>query len=162
MLLASAGYAQMGDFSPDKNSNWQDRIYFGGGFGLSGGSWGTSIQLSPIVGYMITSRLSAGVGVSYEYYKFGNFDDNRWGGSVFMRVNLFKQIFAYGRYEFLNYSYNYDKNNRRMIDRLPLGLGLSQPLGRRSSLNFLAAYDVLHEDNGPYGSPWIFSVFFSL
>lgn len=169
-LLAVSGtsFAQKGDYVPDKNSNWQDRIYFGGGAGLSAGSYGTSIRLSPIVGYMFTSRISGGVGVSYEYFSYDyagiTYTDNRWGGNIFLRVNLIKQIFAYGTYSFTNYSYGGDTDDRRTIARLPLGLGLSQPLGRRSALNFIAAYDVLYEDqvNSPYTSPWVFSVFFSL
>ena len=167
MIASGAAMAQKGSFQPDSNSGWQDRLYFGGGFGLSGGSWGTSIRLSPIVGYMITSRVSAGVGATYEYYKYNNyygsdFSDNRWGGMLFTRVNLIKQIFAYGEYSFMNYTFNPSTEERRTIDRLPLGLGLSQPIGNRSSINFLAAYDMLYDLDGPYGSPWVFTVYFSL
>jgi outer membrane protein assembly factor BamA len=166
LLVATLTFAQKGSTVINKESNWQDRIYFGGGFGLQGGSWGTSISLSPIVGYMVNSRLSVGVGATYQYYKykdsFYDYSDNRYGGQVFARVNLIKQIFAYGHYSFLNYSFNGNENDRRTVYRLPLGLGMSQPIGSRSSLNFLAAYDVLYENNGPYASPWVFSIFFSI
>ena len=167
LLISGAALAQKGEYATDQNSDWQDRIYFGGGFGLSGGSWGTSIRVSPMVGYMLTSRVSVGVGATYEYYKYnsyygGDYSDNRWGGMLFTRVNLFKQIFAYADYSFMNYTYNPSTEERRTIDRLPLGLGISQPIGSRSSINFLAAYDLLYENAGPYASPWVFSVFFSL
>ena len=167
LVISGATMAQRGEYVPDQNSNWQDKLYYGGGFGLSGGSWGGSIRLSPVIGYMITNRVSAGVGVTYEYYKYNNyygqdFEDHRYGGMLFTRVNLFKQIFAYAEYSFMNYTYNPSTEERRSIDRMPLGLGLSQPLGKRSSVNFIAAYDVLYENAGPYASPWVFSVFFSL
>ena len=166
IFISGATFAQLGDYTPDRNRNWQDRLYFGGGFGLSAGSWGTSIRLSPIVGYMITSRVSAGVGATYEFYKYNyggiEFNDNRWGGSLFLRVNLVRQIFAYGEYSFINYSYLGNSEDRRTVDRLPVGLGLSQPLGRRSAVNFIAAYDLLYETNGAYNSPWVFSVYFSM
>ena len=84
LLFSGASFAQKGSFTPDQNSNWQDRLYFGGGFGLSGGSWGGSVRLSPLVGYMLTSRISAGVGVTYEYYWNNSFtpelEDSRYGG----------------------------------------------------------------------------------
>lgn len=159
-------YAQKGEVEITDKSNFMDRVYVGGGFGLSGGTWGTSVSLSPIVGYMVTSRFSVGVGATYQFYKYKDayfdFQDNRYGGSVFARMNLFKQVFAYGEYSFLNLSINGDPSNRTTIDRLPLGLGLSQPLGQRSSFNIIAAYDMLYEVNGPYASPWVFTFYFSI
>lgn len=164
-MLSGAGYAQKGEFAPDKNSNWQDRVYTGGGFGLSGGGWGGSIRLAPIVGYMFTSRVSAGVGINYEYYWDNRFNptiqDHRYGGMIFGRVNLFRNIFAYADYQFTNLTANFATEERVTIDRLPVGLGLSQPIGPRSSINFLAAYDLLWDETF-YASPWVFTVFFSI
>ncbi|MEN8249398.1 MAG: hypothetical protein ABFS32_10740 [Bacteroidota bacterium] len=166
ILFAFASFAQKGNYIIDENSNWQDRVYFGSGFGMSSDSWGTSVSLSPIVGYMFTNRVSAGVGATYEYYWTKgivyDYSDNRWGGLVFGRVNLVRQIFAYGEYSFLNYSYLGDKNDRRTVARLPVGLGLSQPIGPRSALNIIAAYDLIYNENSPYASPWVFNVYFSL
>lgn len=161
-----AGYAQKGDYEINEKSNFMDRVYVGGGFGLSGGTWGTSVSISPIVGYMVSSRFSVGVGATYQFYKYKSgiydYQDNRYGGSVFARMNLVRNVFAYGEYSFLNYSVNGDASNRRTVDRLPLGLGFSQSLGPRSSFNIIAAYDMLYEVNGPYASPWVFSFFFSI
>lgn len=166
VFIASAALAQRGNYVIDKNSNWQDRVYFGGGFGLSGGSWGTSIRLSPMVGYMLSNRVSLGVGATYEYYRYKDaifdYTDNRYGGMLFGRVNLAGQIFGYGEYSFINYSYGGDNNDRRTVARLPVGLGLSQPIGPRSAFNIIAAYDLLYDQNSPYASPWVFSVYFSL
>jgi len=170
LLLSTVAFAQKGELQIDKESNWQDRIYFGGGFGLSGGSWGTSISVSPIVGYMVSNRVSVGIGATYRYYKYKNgngypdFTDNQWGMQFFGRVNLIKQIFAYAEYSFLNYSYYGDTNDRRVANRLPLGLGISQPIGPRSAINLVAAYDVLYDstNQSAYASPWVFAVYFSL
>ena len=164
-MISGSGFAQLGEFVPDQNSNWQDRLYFGGGFGLSGGAWGGSVRLSPLVGYMLTSRVSAGVGVTYEYYWNNSinpkFEDNRYGGMVFARVNLIRNIFAYADYQFINLTTNLATEERVTIDRMPVGLGLSQPIGPRSAVNFLAAYDLLWDESF-YASPWVFSIFFSL
>ena len=160
-------FAQKGEgYVVDNQSNFLDRVYVGGGMGLSGGSWGTSISLSPIVGYMVSSRLSVGVGATYQFYKYKDiyydYTDQRYGGSLFARMNLFKQIFGYAEYSFLNYSVNGDTNNRRTAYRLPIGLGYSQSIGPRSSFNIIAAYDMIYQLNGAYSSPWVISFYFAL
>jgi len=164
-ISALSVFAQKGDYQIDEGGNFADRLYFGGGMGLSSGSWGTSISLSPIVGYMVSNRFSVGVGATYQFYKFTaiNFQDNRYGGSLFARMNLFKQVFAYGEYSFLNQTNYYDFNDRVTIARLPLGLGASQHVGPRSSLNFVVAYDMLYDINYLYHpSPWVITANFSL
>ena len=164
--FAVASFGQKGGALINERSSFKDRIYFGGGFGLSARSGSTAISLSPIVGYMINSRLSAGVGVSYQFIKFNNVNvsNNLYGGSTFLRMNLIGQIFAYASYEFVNYDTNpfIDGSPRSTTSRLPLGAGLSQPLGEKASLNMIAAYDVLYDQSGPYNTPWVFSVFFSM
>ncbi|NJO68127.1 MAG: hypothetical protein HC830_01615 [Bacteroidetes bacterium] len=45
-----------------------DRMYVGGNIGLQFGTI-TNIELSPHVGYYIYPRWSAGIGITYEYYK---------------------------------------------------------------------------------------------
>lgn len=168
VLSSLTALAQKGeDYVVDKQGSFLDRVYIGGGMGLSGGSNSTSISLSPIVGYMVSNRLSVGVGATYQYYKYKgyptDYTDNRYGGSVFSRMNLFKQIFAYGEYSFLNYQYGSDVNDRRTVDRLPLGLGLSQRMGSRSSFNIIAAYDMLYNElDRAYSSPWVISFYFAL
>ena len=160
LAVSLSGYAQQ---SGGQGGGLRDKLFFGGGFGLSGGSWGTSISVSPIVGYRVTSRVSAGVGANYTYYRyqdaFFDYSDNRWGGQVFTQIMLVRNIFAWGSYEFINYSYNGDQNDRRTAERIPLGLGLRQPLGGRAAINVIAAYDVLQ--SSAYNSPWIFTFFFS-
>ena len=165
LLFTTITFAQKGEYIIDEQSDWQDRIYYGGGFGLSGGSNYFMVRLSPMVGYMVSSRVSVGVGVTYEYYKQYELSDNRYGGSLFLRVNIIKQLFFYGSYQFINYAV-YSRVSgfdgpRNTVGRLPLGLGISQPMGSRSSINFIIAYDVIH-DPTVYASPWVFSIFFSL
>ncbi len=164
MVLGSINlFAQKGDYIIDEQSNFMDRVYFGGGFGLSGGANSTVITVSPMVGYMVSSRFSVGVGATYQYFKFNNFTDNQYGGLAFARLNLFKQVFGYAEYSFVNQVDYRDGVNRITIDRLPIGLGFSQRMGPRSSFNVIAAYDMLHDANGRYyNSPWVISFFVAL
>lgn len=166
VLLVEFAFAQKGTQIIEKESNWQERVYLGGGFGFNGGSNSFGVSLSPIVGYMLNNRVSVGVGATYEYFKYESafltYNDNRYGGMLFGRVNLAGQIFAYGEYSFFNFAYSGDNNDRRTVTRLPIGLGLSQPIGPRSSFNIIAAYDMIYDEQGPYASPWVFNMFFSL
>lgn len=91
---------------------WRERIYFGGSFG---GSFGTItyFEVSPVVGYMIRRNLSAGVGITYQYYNDKNYDytTHTYGGRVFLRQNFrFMKIplFAYAEYENVSYEYIVD------------------------------------------------------
>lgn len=149
----------------DDDPSFFDRVYFGGGLGFSSDSYATFISLSPIVGYMITSNLSAGVGVQYQYIKYRNVDinDNTFGGNLFTRYNI-QQFFLQGEYSVTNIESNpfNDIVERRSYERLLFGGGISQPLGSRARLNILGMYDILYDGNTfPFRSPWVFRVFIS-
>lgn len=160
LIVALSSYAQK---ELDDEASVLDRIYFGGGLGFSSSNTATFITLSPIVGYMITPQLSAGVGVQYQYIKnkFNDRSSNVYGGSLFTRYNI-SQFFLQAEYNLLNVEYLQDNGSvRENFDRLLLGGGISQPLGK-ARLNILGMYDLIYEENGPFASPWVFRVFVSL
>jgi hypothetical protein len=112
---------------------------------------------------MISNKLSAGVGTTYQYFKHFKFTDNQYGALFFTRMNLSNQIFGYAEYSFINQLDYQDSNNRVTINRLPIGIGISQPINSISSLNIIAAYDLLHKSNKKYyNSPWVINLNFSL
>ncbi|MEJ2003441.1 MAG: hypothetical protein P8X57_00405 [Cyclobacteriaceae bacterium] len=165
MLFSICAFAQKTiDYDEDVRPSFSDRLFFGGGVGFTGGNGITSIQVNPIVGYMLSPRWSAGVGVEYQYVKYRDLDidDNIWGGQVFTRYNI-RQFFLQGEYNIYNYTQYYidGSDARESIDRVLLGGGISQPIGRAGAINFVALYDLLHENGGPFGSPWVFRIFFS-
>src|ERR1051326_952613 len=86
---------------PDK-----DKIYFGGGLGGGITQTNSFINLSPIVGYKITSRYSAGVGVTYIYLQDHYYQPpirlNIIGGNMFNRYLITNFLFAHVEYELLN------------------------------------------------------------
>ena len=53
---------------PKERKPFKDRIYFGGNLGLQFGNQ-TYIDISPLIGYKVTEKFSAGFGVTYIYYK---------------------------------------------------------------------------------------------
>jgi len=142
-----------------------DKVYFGGGFGLSFGTNVTSVSASPLVGYKFTDQLSAGVRVTYQYVndKVIDISYSNYGGGPFTRFQVTDQYFVHAEYEFLNFEYATgvkDPNgdfitDRDSYDALWLGAGYRESLGRNSSFFMLALYNVLYDANelSPYASP---------
>lgn len=145
----------------DENSSPLDRIYTGGGLQLSFGNNTTIVGASPIVGYMITDKWSAGIGATYLYYKFKFIDVSTsvYGGKVFTRYNIFNPVFLYTEYELLSFDFTLGdgQDNRETIPALNVGGGISQPLGRVAAFQIILLYDLLH-DNLRSPTPSAFSV----
>lgn len=143
-------------FSQNKLS---DRIYFGGGGGLSAGTGIFIVSVTPQVGYKITQSYSAGVGITYQYVRFTDFDESisNYGWSVFNRYNITQQFFAYGEFERLSFQLDLDNTARQGFNSLFLGLGFSNQLGGRASFNTTVLYNVLYVEGepSPYRSPWV-------
>src|SRR5262245_23744389 len=103
-LVSLSLFGQL-DVMPD--SKLSDRLYFGGGLGLNGGtdSYGNRyfyVGLYPIIGYMVNNNLSTGLGINYQYYSYPDWDQeiHQYGFSPFVRYN-FGQMFLYGEYTIL-------------------------------------------------------------
>lgn len=153
------------DIDMDSGPSFKDRIYFGGGVGFSSSSVSTYVSVSPTVGYMLTRKLSVGVGATYQYYqdKFNDADDHRYGGNVYVMQMLIYRVFVMAQYSFINMNRipSLENNPRETFTRVLLGGGLSQPIGK-AYLNIMAMYDVTHDSNSPYGSPWVIGAFISI
>lgn len=151
------------------------RITFGGNFGASFGSV-TYVDISPLVGYRITDRWIAGVGISYIYYRqkytFSSgatqlYQTSLYGGRLFTQFNILPNVFLHGELEALNFDY-YDfltaTNGRAWYTTPMIGAGYSQPIGARSSFRVMALY-AFGTDNPKspyYQNPLIFRVGFFL
>ena len=163
-MIGIPSYGQK-EVNMDSGPSFLDRVYTGGGFGFSSTSNETFLSLSPLAGYMITRKLSVGLGITYQYYNnsFYNADDHRYGGKVFVMQMLVYQFFLYGEYNFINLNPQpwQESFPRETYTRTMLGGGFSQPLGR-ASFNVIAAYDLSHNNSSPYASPWVIGAFISI
>ena len=132
----------------DENSGFLDRVYTGGGLTLSFGNNVTVVGASPVLGYMITDKWSAGVGVTYLYRKFGGIKSNIYGGKVFTQYVIFNPVFAYAEYEALSYDFTFfdGVNNRELIPAFNVGGGIIQPLGKVAAFQFMVLYDLLYDN----------------
>ncbi|RYE24582.1 MAG: hypothetical protein EOP51_06855 [Sphingobacteriales bacterium] len=153
------------------------RMIYGGGFifGIGGGV--TNLGVSPVVGYAITDKFSAGVGIGYQYlgikdmpvtdqynYLVGYYDlkTSIYTGNVWARYLVFQNVFVHvqpeinslerfgtATYDPTSTAINVNKE-RVLVPSLLAGLGLRQPVSDRVSILATALYDVLQEPNSPY------------
>lgn len=150
------------------STSFKDRLYFGGNLGLQFGTV-TLIDVSPLVGVMITPKLSGGLGGTFQY-----FDDNRfqggqgtsYGGRVFGRYNILPNIFTHVEYESINwnaYDFFAEEFRRTWTNALFIGGGYFAPFGPRGGANFTFLYNVLHDNrNSYYSEPYVIRVGFVL
>ena len=145
-------------------SKLSDKIYFGGGGGFSAGSNQTNISIFPQVGYKITDRYSAGIGITYQYVRVKQPVDitlSNYGWSIFNRFNVTNQFFAYAEFERLSFEFptgSFENTDRSSFNSLLVGAGYSEQLGGRASFNVMALYNVLYDESEvprPYNSPWV-------
>lgn len=143
----------------------KDRIWFGGGLGLAFGSV-TNIAVEPMVGFKITrnGKLSAGLGISYQYYRDSRFartyESSVYGGRLFTRYRIIDQLFAHAEYNVLNFELidrSTELSFRRWVPFLLIGGGYSAHLGGGTYLTATVLFDVIQDPYSPYagGEPWI-------
>ncbi|MCB0793951.1 MAG: hypothetical protein KDB88_04370 [Flavobacteriales bacterium] len=151
-------------------STFKDRVWFGGGLGLSFGTV-TSISVEPLVGYKITEngKWSAGLGANYWYYRDNrytpSFESSTYGGKLFSRYRIIDALFAHVEYNMMNFEFRRIADSgsqevfRDWVPFLLVGGGYSARISGRSYLVASVLWDVLQDENSPYrsGEPW-FSV----
>ena len=147
---------------------FKDRLYFGGNFGMQFGTV-SLIDISPLVGVMITPRLSSGIGATYQYFNDKRYiggETSSYGGRLFTRYNVLPNIFTHAEYESINFdNYNLftDQFERIWANSLFLGGGYFAPFGPRGGANFTFLYNVLHDNlRSPYAEPYVIRVGFVL
>jgi len=148
--------------NPDSLSNmsFQDRLVKGANFNLLLGST-TLIDISPILGYRLTPKLQAGIGLTYIYINeqlydpntgnpSGHYQETDYGGRLYAEYDIAKNVlsrnsrfFLHAEYENLNVAY---LNSFYQIDRMWIpspyaGVGLRSPMGRKAFFNVSLLYN---------------------
>jgi hypothetical protein len=157
-LCSTAVLAQGGGSSSNRHDD--GGVFYGGTIGVGFGDvdyW----ELAPMVGKYLNPQVAVGGSLIYRhrsddrYSKKLTTDD--YGFSVFGRYLVSPTIFAQAEYEYLNYEY-YRANLSKDSDSANsffVGGGMRAPAGRNASLYATALYNVLHDDDSPYDSPWV-------
>lgn len=152
------------------------RIIYGGGIGLGFANNVFAIAVSPIIGYRISERFAAGIGIGYQYYQandaiqyfnintglneFYTIKTSIYTGSVWGRFIVWNNIFVQAEVEGNNletFDIYYDNNSQFVVDKdritvpsILLGAGIRQPISERVSFLAAALYDVLQQPYSPY------------
>ncbi|MGB9745997.1 MAG: hypothetical protein ACPLXM_03630 [Bacteroidales bacterium] len=154
------------------------KIFLGGNFALMIGTI-TNIEISPLVGYRFTPRLSAGTGITYAYYRerftgFNTYETHIYGGRIFgswLAIKDLKEmiglpgnggLIGYTEYEALNMDDNYKTtlintggSQREWFHNVYVGGGYRQPIGRNASFNILILWNLNQSPKLPYDNPTI-------
>jgi len=146
------------------------RIFWGGDLDMAFGTV-TQISLSPEVGYRITNRLSAGVGIDYTfvYSEEYNFKGSIFGGNVFASFTVIKSlgdlipffrtdmgILIYGQFSYTNMGKFYTAlsgEEPMWIASPMLGLGFQIPIGQRSYMLLTVMYNFDESLYSIYSNP---------
>jgi len=137
---------------------WMEKVYVGGGIGGIGiSSNEIFVNVNGLVGYRLTEKLEAGLGINYQYYKWKPTSQsfNDWGFNIFSMYHIYSPVFLMAQYQIF---YLDQIEGRETYDAFLLGGGITQPIGSNGALNFYALYNLSYADggdNGRYGSPWV-------
>lgn len=161
ILLTVCCFAQNSSMLPknETKERIRDKIFIGGNMGLQLGT-STYVEFSPLVGYNITPKLSAGIGATYQYFHYNdgyyNLKTNVYGGRAFGRYMIMDYLFAHAEYEYLNLE-AFDFYPRRRVDVVSIlgGGGYMQRFGRNSALVAMILYNFTESVYTPYNNPVI-------
>ena len=167
VLLAMAAQAQ--DEEPPKKGFNKEKLFFGGNFGATFGDY-TLINISPQLGYRFTNFFAAGLGINGQFISI---KERTWNGNLYSKysrgvvglnafgrvypiANLMLQVQPEANYVFGKDRY-YDtdppqvfQSDAAIAPSLLVGAGAVFPSGR-SALILSVFYDVLQNENSPYG-----------
>lgn len=151
----------------------KEKLFYGGNLGLSFGSI-TYINLSPLIGYRFSDLFSAGVQLNalYESARYKDVTNRtirkeRYGMvglGVFGRIYPIPQLFLHVQPE-MNYTMGkvkyYDdppseSDYHELVPAFLAGGGYSQSIGSNSAFVIMILYDILQDENSPYGSRPVF------
>jgi hypothetical protein len=153
-----------------RNNDILSRMDFGGYLGAQFGN-PTYIEVSPIASYRVTEKFHAGLGLTYQYYKINytgapDYKTNSYGGSIFGRYFVWRDLFAHAEYAPLYitfYDYFFD-NSGNYISReqgsvwvhdFLIGGGYRQTVGERASVNIMVLWNINESYYSPYRNPII-------
>ncbi len=147
------------------SSSFRDKLFTGGNFGFNISNGLMYAEVSPILGYRINEKLSAGLSAKYLYWGPTNKNSpftsfSYYGGGLFSRYRITESILASAEYELLNVQ-DLNPNSSSYGERtfsnvLLLGAGYSNEITNNVFLQFFLMYDVIDDPNSPYRYNYIF------
>jgi hypothetical protein len=149
-----------------------ERLFYGGSLGLMFGTI-TDIQVSPVIGFWVLPRVAVAVGPTYRFYKDQFNRTAIYGGRSYLQfvviqdinsvipVGVHTGIFLHAEDELLSLKTSFWKNpppyktDRFYVNTVLAGGGISQQIGRRSSLNLMILWPLNDSVYEIYSKPEI-------
>ena len=141
------------------------KLTFGGGIGLQFGDY-TLVNIAPQVGYDFSKMFNAGVGLTYTYWKDSYYDrsirykesSSYFGFNVYGRFYPIDYIVLMAQPEinrmWRTVKYGNEKSSEsKFVPAVLVGAGL-----RLGPVTAMIQYDVVQDDNTPYGDNIFYSV----
>lgn len=155
VLLYSTMTLQGQSEDPKIKKPFKERLVFGGGVIANFSNVQTALGLSPQIGYKVTERYIAGIGLSYIYVSANQYKSNNYAASIFNNYRVTDALFLhaeleYGRSEFTQNSVQGDQKFTREYPALLVGGGYRQGGSGSIGLSVSVLYDVLQDRNSPY------------
>jgi hypothetical protein len=146
-------YAQS-DTKPVKKP-FKERLVFGGGATLNFSNIQTAVGISPMVGYRVTDRYIAGIGLSYLYLSGRDYKANNYAASIFNRFSVTEELFLHAEMEYGTSQVTLESllGDQKYSVEYPaflVGGGYRQSGGSGIGLSITVLYDVLQDRNSPY------------
>ncbi len=171
IIIAWIGITASGQDTSGERPPLSERLFFGGSFGLQFGTI-TNIEASPVIGLWVLPRVAVAAGPSYQYYKDPVDGTSIFGGKAYLQITLIQDlnniipiginmgIFVQSEYQGLSLERSFwslipEGNNRIYMGTFLAGAGISQPIGRRSSMNFTVLWALTDTEYQVYDSPEI-------
>jgi len=152
VLATNSLYAQ----NPADRSAFWSRVRYGGGIGLGFGSDSFNAQLAPSAIYQANPYFATGLGLSFNYAKFGDAKFTAYGGSILTLFNPIPQIQLSAEFEELRVHRDFGTNfpaseEDYWLPALFAGLGYSS-----GHVTFGIRYDLLYDDQKSiYSNAWM-------
>lgn len=152
VLMASSAYTQ----DAANNTRFGNRVRYGGGIGLGFGRDSFNAQLAPSALYQVNSYLGTGLGLNFNYARFGDASLTAYGGSILTLFNPLPAVQLSAEFEQLRVHRNFgtglpgDKDTY-WLPALFAGLGYSS-----GNVTIGIRYDLLYNENKSiYADPWM-------
>lgn len=161
--------AQFGkNFQEEQKSQFQKRMFLGGGIGFWIWPREGYVYVSPMLGYHLSPSFDVGTRVIYSYYWYNynglKFDEHDYGAGVFARYYLFffKDLFIHAEYEFLSHEepvnliyypsprdeWEYDMN-RVPLHNIYVGGGYRQWISNSAFVSILILFNLNETEYAP-------------
>lgn len=135
-----------------------DKIFTGGNVGAQFGTV-TFVEISPILGYKFTDKISAGIGATYQYYhykdRYYDLTTDVYGGRIFGRYFFTEYLFGHLEYEYLNLEAFDFKRRRVEVESIFGGGGYVQRISNNVSIVAMILYNFTESAYTPYTNPII-------